>query len=49
MTGFNVHLTGDEAARRKLAQFELFLEDLRPFLAAARPRLHRLDGSPVRD
>ncbi len=29
--GFNVFVTGDESARRKLAQLELFLEDLRPF------------------
>jgi hypothetical protein len=29
--GLRIHLTGDEEARRRLAQLELFLEDLRPF------------------
>lgn len=29
--GWDVFVTGDEDARRKLAQLELFLEDLRPF------------------
>jgi hypothetical protein len=31
VAGFGVHVTGDEAYRRKLAQLELFLEDLRTF------------------
>jgi hypothetical protein len=31
VAGFDVHVTGDEAYQRKLAQLELFLEDLRTF------------------
>jgi hypothetical protein len=29
--GFTVHVTGDDAYRKKLAEFELFLSDLRSF------------------
>lgn len=31
MDHYSVRVTGDDAYRKKLAQFELFLEDLRPF------------------
>ncbi len=38
--GFNVEVTGDEAYRRKLAQLELALEDLRGFWPLLVPVVH---------
>jgi hypothetical protein len=42
---FDVHLTGDDAYRRKLAEFELFLHDLRSFWPMLVPIVHGWMGA----